>query len=91
MQISIVLPDAVAHSLTEKWGNLDSRIMEMIAVEAYRQGLISVGKLRELLGMKTRLEVDNFLRSQGIELAYNAMDLEEDHQTHQQLQESGIF
>jgi hypothetical protein len=26
MQISIVLPDAVAHSLTEKWGNLDSRI-----------------------------------------------------------------
>ncbi|MEY3332989.1 MAG: hypothetical protein RLZZ176_1289 [Cyanobacteriota bacterium] len=91
MQISIVLPDAVAHSLTEKWGNLDSRIMEMIAVEAYRQGLISVGKLRELLGMKTRLEVDNFLRSQGIESAYNTMDLEEDHQTHQQLQESGIF
>ena len=91
MQISIVLPDAIAHYLTEQWGDLDTRIMEMIAVEAYRQGLISVGKLRELLGMKTRLEVDTFLQSQGIYLAYNEMDLEQDHQTHQQLQESGIL
>ena len=34
MQISIVLPDAIAHYLTEQWGDLDTRIMEMIAVEA---------------------------------------------------------
>ena len=52
MQISIVLPDAIAHYLTEKWGDLDTRIMEMIAVEAYRDGLISVGKLSELLGKR---------------------------------------
>ena len=91
MQISIVLPDSIAHHLREKWGDLDSRIMEMITVEAYRQSLISVGKLRELLGMETRLEVDTFLQSQGIDLADNEMDLEQDHQTHQELQESGIL
>jgi len=91
MQISIVLPDAIAHHLTEKWGDLDSRVMEIITVEAYRQGLISVGKFRELLGIKTRLEVDIFLQSHGIYLAYNEMDLDQDKQTHQQLQESGIL
>jgi len=91
MQISIVLPDEIADSLAAKWGNLNSRVTEIIVIEAYRQGLISVGKLRELLGMKTRLEVDAFLKSQGIDLVYNEIDLEQDHQTHQELQQSGIL
>ncbi|MBC5796005.1 MAG: UPF0175 family protein [Sphaerospermopsis kisseleviana] len=89
MQISIVLPDELANSLAAKWGSLDSRVTEMIVIEAYRQGLISVGKLRELLGMKTRLEADAFLKSQGIDLAYDERDLEQDYQTHQALQQSG--
>jgi len=91
MQISIVLPDEIANSLVAQWGSLDSRVTEIIVVEAYRQGLISVGKLRELLGMKTRLEADAFLKSQGIDLVYDEIDLEQDNQTHQALKKADIF
>jgi predicted HTH domain antitoxin len=89
MQIQIALPDDVAHSLEVKWGSLERRLLEMIAIEAYREGSISAGKVRELLGMPTRLEVDTFLKAKGVELHYNEADFEADHQTHEQLRQEG--
>jgi predicted HTH domain antitoxin len=55
----------------------------MVVIEAYREGSISVGKLREVLGIATRLEADAFLKAKGIELPYGEIDLEEDRQTHE--------
>lgn len=72
-----------------KWGSIEQRLMEMIVIEAYREGSISVGKVRELLGVKTRLEVDAFLIAKGVYLPYNEDDLESDRQTHQQLRQEG--
>lgn len=89
MQIQIALPDDVAHSLEVKWGSLERRLLEMIALEAYREGSISAGKVRELLGMPTRLEVDTFLKAKGVELHYNEADFEADRQTHEQLRREG--
>lgn len=89
MQIQIALPDDVAHSLEVKWGSLERRLLEMIAIEAYREGSISAGKVRELLGMLTRLEVDTFLKAKGVELHYNEADFEADRQTHEQLHREG--
>lgn len=89
MQISIVLPDEVVFCLQTRWGSLEQRLLEMIAIEAYRDSSISVGKVRELLGMSTRLEVDSFLKERGIELNYDQTDLEVDRQTHEQLKELG--
>jgi predicted HTH domain antitoxin len=68
MQIQIALPDNIVSSLEAKWGSLECRLMEMVIVEAYWQRSISVGKVRELLGMKTRLEVDAFLKAKGVDL-----------------------
>ncbi|MEQ9357885.1 UPF0175 family protein [Coleofasciculus chthonoplastes] len=89
MEIQIALPDDVAHSLELKWGSLERRLLEMIVIAAYREGSISVGKVRELLGMSTRLEVDTFLKAKGVELHYNEADLEADRQTHKQLRQEG--
>lgn len=89
MEIQIALPDDVAHSLELKWGSLERRLLEMIVIAAYREGSISVGKVRELLGMSTRLEVDTFLKAKGVELHYNEADLEADRQTHEQLRQDG--
>jgi predicted HTH domain antitoxin len=69
MQIQIALPDNIVSSLEAKWGSLECRLMEMVIVEAYWQRSISVGKVRELLGMKTRLEVDAFLKAKGVDLS----------------------
>ncbi|WP_293143643.1 UPF0175 family protein [Okeania sp. SIO3I5] len=52
-QIQIALPDELASFLKKKWGNLEGKLIERIVVEAYREGSISSGKLRELLGFST--------------------------------------
>ena len=90
MNITISLPDNVAQSLETKWGNLEYRLLEYLVVQAYREGAISAGKVRELLGMKTRLEADAFLKSKGIHLAYDESEFEADRQSHEQLRLSLI-
>ena len=89
MQIQIALPDDVACSLKEKWGSLERKLLEILVIEAYREGSISAGKVRELLDMSTRLEVDAFLKAKGVDLHYLEADFEADRQTHSQLQQSG--
>lgn len=88
-QIQIALPDELASSLKEKWGNLERKLIEMIVVEAYREGSISSGKLRELLGFSTPLEADKFLKEKGVDLDYDEEDFFADRQTHEELEKEG--
>jgi predicted HTH domain antitoxin len=89
MQVAIALPDDIAHSLNAKWGNLERQVLEMVLIQAYGDGLLSAGKLRELLGFATRLEVDAFLKARRVDLPYDESDLAADRQTHEQLQVEG--
>ena len=89
MQIQIGIPDDVAHSLEAQWGNLERKLLEMLAIAAYQEGLISAGKVRELLGMATRLEVDVFLKDKGVYLHYNEADFEQDMLTMRRLEQKG--
>lgn len=91
MQVQLVLPDDIAHSLESRWGNLERKLLEMLTLEAYREGSISVGKVRELMGLATRLEVDSWLKSKGIDLHYSETDFEADRQTHDQLKQEGLL
>ncbi|MUH00772.1 UPF0175 family protein [Scytonema sp. UIC 10036] len=88
-QIQIALPDDIAHSLESKWGNLERKLLEILVIEAYIDGSISVGKVRELLGMSTRLEVDAFLKAKLVDLQYDESDYRRDRQTHEQLRQEG--
>jgi predicted HTH domain antitoxin len=89
MQIEIALPDDVARDLTAKWGNLERQILEMVVIQAYQEGVISAGKMRQLLGLATRLEVDTLLKQKGALLHYDLTDLEADQTTHAQLRAEG--
>lgn len=89
MEITISLPDKIACYLEGKWGNLERRLLEAIVLEAYREGAISRGKVRELLGINTRLEADAFLKAKGIYFAYDEADFEADRLTHEQLRREG--
>lgn len=89
MQIQIGIPDDVAYSLEAKWGNLERKLLEMLAIAAYQEGSISAGKVRELLGMATRLEVDVFLKDKGVYLHYNEADFEQDMLTMRRLEQKG--
>jgi predicted HTH domain antitoxin len=89
MQVAIALPDDIAQSLNDKWGNLERQVLEMVLIQAYRDGLLSAGKIRELLGFATRLEVDAFLKARQVELHYDETDLADDRATHEQLRAEG--
>ncbi len=67
-QIQIALPDELASFLKEKWGNLERKLIEIIVVEAYREGSISSGKLRELLGFSSPLEIEAAIRDASVEV-----------------------
>ncbi len=89
MQIQIALPDDIAHSLESKWGSVERKLLEMVAIAAYEEGIISAGQVRELLGMSTRLEVDAFLKEKSVYLHYDEDDLEADRSSHEQLWQAG--
>lgn len=91
MEITISLPDKIARPLEKKWGNLERRLLETMVVEAYKEGSISVGKVRELLGMNTRLEADAFLKAKEVHLLYDEDDFEADIQTHEELRKEGTL
>jgi len=61
----------------------------MLVVAAYQEGSISAGKVRELLGMSTRLEADAFLKQKGVYLHYNEADFEQDIATMRRLEQEG--
>ncbi|MFQ3617556.1 MAG: UPF0175 family protein [Cyanobacteriota bacterium] len=89
MHIQIQIPDEVAHDLQAKWGDLERKLLEIMVIEAYREGAVSTGKVRELLGLPTRLDADAFLKSRGVYLNYDGADFEQDMLTMHRLEQEG--
>lgn len=78
MEITIQVPDSVAHRLRASWQDLPRHALEALAAEAYRQGLLTSQDVQEALGIESRYELDGFLKQAGAFLQYTAQDLEED-------------
>jgi hypothetical protein len=78
MEITIQVPDSVAHRLRASWHDLPRHALEALAAEAYRQGLLTSEGVQETLGIESRYELDGFLKQAGAFLQYTAQDLEED-------------
>ena len=76
MQITIELPDNIAHHLT--LANVSRRILELIAADRYRQGYIGAGEVRQMLGFTSRWETYDFLKRENANLPYTEDDLEQD-------------
>jgi predicted HTH domain antitoxin len=77
--VTLNLPDKLSHFLAAS-GNVERAALEAIALEAYREGHLSTGELRRLLGYRTRLQVHAFLKAHGVPLQYSLADLEHDRQ-----------
>ena len=82
MQVTIDVPDIVAQRLQENWQesdddshhDLDWQYQALILIHAYQKRLISSGRLKELLGFATTVELDAYLQRQGVELPYDEGD-----------------
>jgi hypothetical protein len=84
-RITIALPDELSAALAAPEQDLPRAAFEALTLEAYRERKISGAQLRQLLGFETRMEVDAFLKSHGVELEYTLEDSERDRETHGQL------
>ena len=81
MDLSIRLPDDIASDLETRWGDLPRRTLEALAVQAFREGLLSKPKVQRLLDLDSRIELDGFLKKNSIFLEYDEQDLEMDRRT----------
>jgi predicted HTH domain antitoxin len=60
------MPKGVRNALEERWGELSRHLTENLALDGYRQGLLSLAQVRGLLGLATRWEAQELLGSHGI-------------------------
>ena len=84
MEITLSLPEDIAHGLESKWKDLSRAALESLALEAYRSRAITAAQLRRLLGFETRMLVDAFLKEHEV-YDFTAADFEQDRETLSQL------
>ncbi|HEY6350784.1 MAG TPA: UPF0175 family protein [Candidatus Angelobacter sp.] len=79
-QVTLDLPEVLSTFLTASGHNLERAALQAIALEAYREGKLSMAQLRRLLGYPTRTQVHAFLKEHGVYLRYGLADLEHDRE-----------
>jgi predicted HTH domain antitoxin len=74
MAITLELPQEIEQQLEEAWnGDLPRKILEAVAVEGYRQGVLSRGQVSELLRLSFH-DTETFLKEHE---AYSPFSMEE--------------
>ena len=66
--VTIALPDELSHALAAPGQDLSRAALEALIVEAYRERKLTHAQLGHLLGLKTPMEIDAFLKTRGVEL-----------------------
>ena len=81
MVVQLQVPDDIAEKLTEKWTDLPRCALEALAVDAYREGVLTAHEIGRLLGHSSRWKTEEFLKKSGTDLGYTEEDLREDATT----------
>lgn len=83
-EVTVTLPSDLARILRVDADEIPRVVKVYLAVELYREGLVSLGKAAEIAGL-TKWEMMEVLTSKGIPLNYTRRDLEEDIETLERL------
>lgn len=79
--VTINIPDTLPMAAKVHRSELPEYIKKTLAVELYREGVLSLGKAAELAGVPTKWEMLTILNEKGVNLRYTAEDAEEDLKT----------
>jgi hypothetical protein len=85
MQVTVHIPDSIGARLGNDPEAIPQWLLEKAGLEAYRAREISGYELRLMLGIKSRLELDAFLKAHGVYLEYTDEDFTHDAETSRQL------
>jgi len=78
MNVAIEIPEIVSAPLRSRWQDMPRRVLEAVAVETYRSGVLTAFQVGELLGHSSRWETESFLKRVQACLHYTEDDLERD-------------
>jgi hypothetical protein len=85
MEVTVYIPDTIGKRLGKDIDEIPRWLLEKAGLEAYRAREISGYELRLMLGLKSRLELDAFLKTHGVYLEYSDDDFRHDAETSRQL------
>ncbi len=85
MSITINLPDSIVHHISADADDIRDKLLESFAVEGYRSGSLTSYEVGKLLGLETRMQVDEFLKRHELFLEYSEEELEEQRQAIRQV------
>lgn len=86
MQITIEIPDELVSSVLAAAQDDRARAaLEAVAIEAYREHRLSGYQLRELLGIRSRHEMDGLLKRHQVWLEYSMEDFEREREASERL------
>jgi predicted HTH domain antitoxin len=89
MSLILNIPSSAEHAFRDAWGDqIDRKGLEALALEGYREGKLSIGKLTELLGLETTHNADRWLAERGVALNYSGVDFIQDCRTLDRLRAS---
>lgn len=80
MEVTINLPEGITAICKIKGNELERFLKRIIAVELYRERLVSMGKAAEIAEV-SRYEMMDLLNEKGVPINYAVEDLEEDMKT----------
>ena len=84
MEITINIPEELAHQVASEGKDPARVALEALAVEGYRRELLSESALRADVGLP-RIEVHAFLKEHEVYLHYDVSDLKHDEETARRL------
>jgi predicted HTH domain antitoxin len=78
MTVKIELPAEIEAALREQWSDLPRAVLEAVAIEGYRKGLLSLGQVAALLGLESRWDARQFLADRRAGQALTEEELDSD-------------
>jgi predicted HTH domain antitoxin len=81
MVVELQVPDDIAEKLVRKWADLPRCALEALAVDAYRERVLTAYEVQRLLGLSSRWKTEDLLKRSGADLGYTEEDLRADAET----------
>jgi hypothetical protein len=77
MQITISIPEDIGNQLQQNWENLPQKVLESLAIEAYRNRIMNVVQIQQLLKFSSLSETEQFLQQSQIYVPFSKENLVE--------------
>jgi hypothetical protein len=81
MHVHLDVPEEVARQFSDEPGGITRVAIEALALEGVRSGRLTEHQAREMLGIRSRYEMDGFLKAHGVPLPTTLEQIVADSET----------